>query len=87
MEVGLSQICSKSCLKCFWNILKFLPIMLFKLPILLVLCFNINNIDVKFHCLNVLLEYLRYEHRYVLFYELQCILNALLECIELFNTV
>ena len=61
----------------------FLPIMLFIVP---VLCFNMNNIDVRILLLvNVLLEYLRYEHMSVLFYlaiyEYNCILNVLLECI------
>ena len=42
---------------------KFLPTMLFKLPFMLVLCFNMNNFDVKIYSLNVLLEYLRYQHR------------------------
>ena len=45
--LGLSQISSKSCPKYFWNIPNILLIMLFQLPIMLVLCFNINNIYVK----------------------------------------
>ena len=45
---------------------KFLSIMLFILPIMLVLCSNMNNSDVKFYCLNVLLEYLQYENRFVI---------------------
>ena len=40
-QVDLSQICSKIFPKCFWD----LPIMLFMLPIILVLCFNINKIN------------------------------------------
>ena len=44
---GLSQICSKIAQNAFGIFPKFLPIMLFKLSIMLVLCSNMNNIDVK----------------------------------------
>ena len=50
--VGLSQ---KSAQYGFGNFPKILPIVLFMLPIMLVLCSNMNNIDVKFYCFNLLL--------------------------------
>ena len=46
-ELGLSQICSKIAQNAFGIFPKFLSIMFFKLPIMLVLCSNMNNIDVK----------------------------------------
>ena len=49
----------------FENFPKFVPFMLFMLPIMLALCSNMNNIHLKVNCLNVLLEYLRYENRSV----------------------
>ena len=57
------MVYSKICPKCFWEFPKFLLNMLFMLPIMLGLCSIMNNTDVKFHCLNVLLEYLQYESR------------------------
>ena len=45
--IGLSEICSKSCPNAFGIFPKFLPIMLFMLPIMLVLWSNMNNINVK----------------------------------------
>ena len=48
-NVGLIQICSKICPKHFWEFPKILLIMLFMLPIMLVLCSNMNNLDVRFY--------------------------------------
>ena len=47
LDLGLSQICSKICLKCFWKFPKILPIITFMLPIMRALCYNMNNTDVK----------------------------------------
>ena len=62
--------------------------MLFMLPIMLVLCSNMKNIDVKFLLLECSIRVFTIQ-AYVCFilYKFQCILNVLLECIELFNTV
>ena len=60
--------------------------MLFMLPIMLVLCSNMNSTDVKFLLFECsILEYLRYEVG--LFDAFKQILNVLLECIVPFNTV
>ena len=48
LAIGFSQICSKFAQNAFGNFPKFLPIMLFILPIVLLLCSNMNNMDVKF---------------------------------------
>ena len=86
-HIGLSQICSKICPKCFWEFPKILPIMLFMLPIMLVLCSNMNNIDIKFLLLECSIR-VRYKIGLLdSIYSFQCILNVLLECIEPFNTV
>ena len=64
--------------------------MLFMLPIMLVLCFNMKNIDVKILLLECSIRVFTiraYMGVFYSIYEFQCILNALLECIELFNTV
>ena len=46
-QLGLSQICSKICPNAFGNFPKFLSVMFFMLPIMLVLSSNMNNTDVK----------------------------------------
>ena len=56
--------------------------MLFMIPVMLVLCSDMNKIN----CLNVLLEYLRYEKGLLgSIYAFHYILVVLLECIEMFN--
>ena len=64
--------------------------MLVILPIMLVLCSNMNNIDVKILLLECSIRVFTirvYIGVFYSIYKFQCILNALLECIELFNTV
>ena len=45
--IGLSQYAQKFVQNAFGKFPKFLPIMLFMFPIMLVLCSDMNNIDVK----------------------------------------
>ena len=64
--------------------------MLFMLPIMFVLYSNMNNIDVRSSLLEYSIRVLRYKNIIGLFnstYAFQCILNVLLERIELLNTV
>ena len=58
------------------------------LPIMLVLCSNMNNINVRILLIECSIRAFTIR-AYVLYfiYEYKYILNALLECIELFNTV
>ena len=79
------------------NMLKKLPKMLLEYSqnfyllcssIMLVLCSNMNNIDVRILLLECSIRVFTIR-AYVFYsiYEYKCILNVLLECIELFNTV
>ena len=46
--MGLNEICSKFADNDIGNFPKFLLIMLFVFPVMLVLCSNINNVDLRF---------------------------------------
>ena len=53
---------------------------------MLVLCSNMNDVDIKNYCLNVLSEYLHYKKGLLgSIYVFHYILNVLLERIEMFN--
>ena len=91
-SAGPGQICSKNCPKYFWNIPKIFTYMLFILPIILVLCSNMNNIDVVIFIVRMFYQSI-YDMSIGLFdsiNEFQQILHVLLECIEhltLYNVV
>ena len=60
-----------------------LPIMLFLLPIMLVLCSNMNNINVKILLLECSIRVFAIQEWVCLILStFQCILNVLLECIN-----
>ena len=54
----------------FWEFPKLLPNMLSMLPIMLVLCSNMNDFDAKFYYLSAILEYLRYNNMYFMLFKL-----------------
>ena len=68
LYLGLSQICSKICPKSFWKFPKIFIYYALHASHYACIMLQLNNIDVKFYCLNVLLEYLRYDNRSVWFY-------------------
>ena len=87
-NVGFSQIYSKIFTNAFWNFPKIFPTY-YTLHASHYACVMLHyeQHSCNIYCLNVLLEYLWYENKSVLFYAFQCILNVLLVCSELFNTV